>query len=82
MTLQALDLEEGGGRRVLLLASLGRIKRHDLEAGPVGVPGIGLLPCPAQPQDDDVLGQVLREGVLGQDEVEQLRFPAGRIRGR
>jgi len=82
VALHALELEDGRGPDGAFLVRLGGIEGHGLEAGQFGGPGIGLLPCPSQAQDDDVLGQVLWEGLLGRDQVEQLRFPAERIRWR
>ncbi len=81
MALHALELKDGGGPDGTLLVRLGGIEGDGLEAGQLGGTGIGLLPCPAQAQYDDVLGQALREDVLVQDQVEQLQFPSVRIRG-
>ncbi len=81
MALHALELKDGGGPDGTLLVSFGGIERHGLEAGQLGGTGIGLLPRSAHTQDDDVLGQVLREGLLGQDRVEQLMLPARRVLG-
>lgn len=55
MVLHALELEDCGDLDGPLLVRFGGIEGHGLEASQPGGPGIGLLPCPAQAQDDDVL---------------------------
>lgn len=50
----------------------GGVVRHGLEAPELGGTGVGLLPCPAHTQDDDVPGEMLGQDVLCQDDVKQL----------
>ena len=72
MALHALELKDGGGPEGALFVGLCGIVRHGLEATELGGAGVGLLPCPAHAQDDDILGEMLGEDMLGQDDVEQL----------
>ena len=81
MALHALELEDGGGPEGALFVGLGGVVRHGLEAAALGGAGVGLLPCPAHAQDDDVLGEMLGQDMLGQDDVKQLGLPACRVRG-
>ena len=55
VALHALELEDGGGRRVPTSSGLG-VAWKGLETTELGDAGVGLLPCPAQAQDDDGLG--------------------------
>ena len=76
MALHAFEFEDGGGPEGALFVRLSGVVRRDLEAPELGGAGVGLLPCPAHAQNDDIHGEILVQDLLGQDDVKQLEFLA------